>query len=525
MINAINEFNLNVQFIGSSYIDRLEKSAQEFDVVLLTPPFDRGDKLIPFKLNVEHKAYVKTVQAWIDESVKHLNNDGTILIYSLPRWLPFFAEHLYSLMTFKYWIAIKNQNSISNEPMVQPYHEGVLLFVKNSKKFNINKVRYPHIFCSQCGDFLADWGGKKHLRPEFGPVISDVWDDRADFIDEEHGLSEVTIDRLLRLTCKENSKVLIAMYDCKPYEGIKLLEQNFPNNDTHTSQEIKYRYIDRTISIPSRQKKLEFNKDSIYIGNSSEILGSWLSNPDARFDLIFADPPYNLEKDYGNSDDDLKDQEYISWCDTWLDLCAQLLKPDGTLYVLNLPKWTFFHATLLCKRLWLQRWIAWDALSDPRGKVMPAHYGLLVYTKHPNEFTYNPINPIPKMDQCFRSKCIRNRPPVVPTEELSDIWYDIHRIKHRRDRDAHPCQLPLKLLERVVQISSNPGDIILDPFLGTGTTAIAAKGLGRHYVGIDIDSKYREIALTKLARLEGNDASLSIDSAKPSLPTQLPLFD
>jgi len=274
-------------------------------------------------------------------------------------------------------------------------------------------------------------------------------------------------------------------------------------------------------------EEFQFGNDKIFIGDCIDIMSSWITDPEARFDLIFADPPYNLEKDYGKLDDNLKDQEYISWCDQWLYLCARLLKPHGTLFVLNLPKWSFFHATLLSKYLWFQRWIVWDALSDPRGNVMPAHYSLLMYTNNPTEYTCNQMPMIPKMDQCLRPKCIASRPSSAPREEMSDIWYDIHRIKHKRDRDEHPCQLPAKLLERIIQLSSRPGDTIFDPFLGTGTTAIVAKKLGRHYVGIDIDPKYREIAQAKLdsIELEITPYTLLTQYNYRSQNHQPPLFD
>jgi len=84
---------------------------------------------------------------------------------------------------------------------------------------------------------------------------------------------------------------------------------------------------------------------------------------------------------------------------------------------------------------------------------------------------------------------------------VSDVWTDIHRIRHNVRRDKHPCQLPIHLLERIVLMTTDPGDVVLDPFLGTGTTAIAAKALGRHYIGIEIDPFYKKIAEEKLANI------------------------
>lgn len=90
-----------------------------------------------------------------------------------------------------------------------------------------------------------------------------------------------------------------------------------------------------------------------------------------------------------------------------------------------------------------------------------------------------------------------------PFEALvSDVWTDIHRIRHSVRRDEHPCQLPIPILERIVLMSTDPGDVVLDPFLGTGTTAVSAKTLGRHFVGIDVDSEYVALANDKIERVE-----------------------
>lgn len=96
---------------------------------------------------------------------------------------------------------------------------------------------------------------------------------------------------------------------------------------------------------------------------------------------------------------------------------------------------------------------------------------------------------------------------------ISDVWTDIHRIRHKTRRDEHPCQLPLHLLERLLLMSTDEGDIVLDPFIGTGTTAVAAKKLGRRFIGIDIDPKYVQIANKKLSHVEPttiNDCYVSI---------------
>jgi hypothetical protein len=88
--------------------------------------------------------------------------------------------------------------------------------------------------------------------------------------------------------------------------------------------------------------------------------------------------------------------------------------------------------------------------------------------------------------------------------ELSDIWFDVHRIKHKRDRDAHPCQLPERLMERIIKLTTPRGGLVFDPFCGAGTTAIAALKIGRDFVTVDLDKHYVEITERKIAAMQAN---------------------
>ena len=109
-------------------------------------------------------------------------------------------------------------------------------------------------------------------------------------------------------------------------------------------------------------------RDQVHLGDCFSFLeGVAKQHHEGVFDLAFADPPYNLAKNYDAYDDALADQHYLEWCNRWLDGMARTLKPGGSLFVLNLPKWAMHHATFLNSRLDFRHWIVWDALSDPRG--------------------------------------------------------------------------------------------------------------------------------------------------------------
>lgn len=225
------------------------------------------------------------------------------------------------------------------------------------------------------------------------------------------------------------------------------------------------------------------------------------SLPAQIVDLVFADPPYNLEKNYGDGYNDASvPQDYLKWTEEWLVEIIRLLKPTGSFYLLNLPKWALHHAVFLDKYMYRQNTISWDALSTPRGKIMPAHYTLLFYTKSASDYTFNRLKVVHNWTHCARETCIIQRnSSTLPKSPYSDIWSNIYRVKHRNKRyKHHPTQLPLPLMERIILTSSKEGDIVFDPFCGVGTTPLVAKMLGRRYLGIEINAEFAQECIRNL---------------------------
>jgi site-specific DNA-methyltransferase (adenine-specific) len=158
---------------------------------------------------------------------------------------------------------------------------------------------------------------------------------------------------------------------------------------------------------------------------------------------------------------------------------------------------------------YFKHWITWDTPTSPMGKsLQPSHYGILYYQKDQKNGKFYEIRyPHKRCRKCqyllkdYGGKKAKLHPfgPLI-----SDVWTDIHRIKHNKYRDEHPCQLPIHLLERLILMSTDENDIILDPFVGTGTTVIAAKRLGRRFIGMDIDEKYVNITKSKLSKESSN---------------------
>jgi len=228
---------------------------------------------------------------------------------------------------------------------------------------------------------------------------------------------------------------------------------------------------------------------------------------DNSVDMSFADPPFNLEKKYTSYKDQKPVEEYLDWCRKWLREMVRITKPSGSIFVHNIPRWLTYYASILNDIAHFRHWISWDAMSNPLGKtLLPAHYGILFYTKELINYKFYEIRaPHKRCRVCdnFLKDYGGKKDQMHPFGALvSDVWTDIHRIRHSVRRDEHPCQLPIPILERIVLMSTDPGDIVLDPFLGTGTTAIAAKTLGRHFIGIDLDLEYVKISNDKLKTVQ-----------------------
>jgi len=247
--------------------------------------------------------------------------------------------------------------------------------------------------------------------------------------------------------------------------------------------------------------------NKIVQGNCLEVMSKI---PDESIDVTFADPPFNLKKKYNGYKDSKEFDEYLEWCEQWICEMVRITKPAGSIFVHNIPRWLTYYAGFLNKIADFRHWISWDAPTAPMGKsLQPAHYGILFYAKDIKQSKCYELRYPHKRDRKsdYLSKDYGGKKaslhPFGPL--VSDVWTDIHRIKHNKYRDKHPCQLPIHLLERVILMSTDEGDTVLDPFIGTGTTAIAAKRLGRKYIGIDVDNKYVEIAESKLSQ-ESSDS-------------------
>lgn len=229
---------------------------------------------------------------------------------------------------------------------------------------------------------------------------------------------------------------------------------------------------------------------SLYNGDCLELLATL---EDGTVDVVFADPPFNLGKDYGPGiSDSLKDQDYLDWCADWIKECCRVLAPGGAFWLYNLPKWNIELGHILNGNgLVFRHWVAVDIkmrLPIP-GRLYPSHYSLLYYTAGKPKRFNRPRVPIPVCRHCGGD--IKDygghRNKLNPNGlNLSDVWNDIPPVRHAKTKFRSANALSDKLLERVLTISSEEGDLVLDPFGGSGTTYAVAERMHRRWIGIEL---------------------------------------
>jgi len=257
----------------------------------------------------------------------------------------------------------------------------------------------------------------------------------------------------------------------------------------------------------------KFSRDGhvVYHGNCIDVLASQI--PDASVDLIFADPPYNIGKRFANFVDKWpSDADYADWCKTWLDACIAKLSPNGSMYVMTSTQCMPYFDLYLRDRITIVSRIVWH--YDSSGVQAKQKYGsmyepLLFCTKDPNNYTFNADDIQVKARTGATRKLIDYRKPVPATYNTTkvpgNVW-SFPRVRFRmHEYEDHPSQKPEALLERIILASSNPDDLVLDPFAGTFTTCAVARRLKRKSIGIEREMDYIKVGLRRLEICEEFD--------------------
>jgi site-specific DNA-methyltransferase (adenine-specific) len=237
-----------------------------------------------------------------------------------------------------------------------------------------------------------------------------------------------------------------------------------------------------------------------------EALESMATIEDGSIDLVFIDPPYNIGKKFAELPDRWEsDNSYLNWCSKWLEICIKKLKDAGTLYVMtatqNMPYFDIFlreKLTILSRIVW-----HYDSSSVQARKYFGSLYEPILHcVKNKYNYTFNADDIVVAAKTGAVRRLIDYRksvPTVYNSKKVPGNVWEIPRVRYRMaEYENHPTQKPIALLERIIKASSNEGDLILDPFSGTFTTAYVAQKLKRKSIGIEINEDYVKIGLRRL---------------------------
>lgn len=273
--------------------------------------------------------------------------------------------------------------------------------------------------------------------------------------------------------------------------------------------------------------------------------------PDGCVDLAFADPPFNIGYEYDTYEDDRPADEYLDWSEKWLREVARILKPNGTFWLAIGDEYAAELCVMLKRQigLTLRSWVVWYYTFgvNCKNKYSRSHAHLFYFVKDPDDFTFNADDPeirVPSARMLVYGDKRANpkgrlpddlwirpdefaaarfglrdgdllyegdfvlRPQDVPDgfRPHEDTWYFPRVAGTFKERQGwHGCQMPEQLLGRIVRACSNEGDLVLDPFTGSGTTLAVARKLGRDYLGFELSEEYAARAIERLENATPGD--------------------
>lgn len=256
-------------------------------------------------------------------------------------------------------------------------------------------------------------------------------------------------------------------------------------------------------------------------------------------DLVFADPPFNIGYDYDAYNDQRPPSDYLAWCDEWLAQIARVLKPTGTFWLAIGDEYAaeLKVAAQRTHGFHCRSWVIWYYTFGVHcvRKFARSHAHLFHFVRDPKAFTFNDLSiRVPSARATTYADARANplgrlpddtwilRPQDMPEafEEDEDTWF-FPRVAgtFKERRGFHGCQMPEQLLGRIIKVSSNPGDLVLDPFAGSGTTLVAAKKLQRRHLGVELSADYVARIEEHLNRVNEGDPLVGSADPRTSAPS------
>lgn len=214
-------------------------------------------------------------------------------------------------------------------------------------------------------------------------------------------------------------------------------------------------------------------------------------------ELVFADPPFNIGYGYDVYDDRKPKAKYLAWADKWLAEAVRVLHPRGSLFLAIGDEYVAeYKVRLDALGLAMRNWIVWHYTFGPHltRKFGRDHAHILYYVRDPRHFTFNA--------DAVRVESARQRTGdkrANPAGRVpGDVWAVPRLPGNSNERVGHPCQMPEAILTRIIRAATNPGELVLDPFAGSGTTLVVAKKLGRDALGFELSTNYHSLIRRRL---------------------------
>lgn len=261
-------------------------------------------------------------------------------------------------------------------------------------------------------------------------------------------------------------------------------------------------------SVLQPQHELHDPDTRVYVGDCRDVLAGI---PEARagaVDLIFADPPFNWDRAYDEWDDKLPTEMYLRFTEQWLDGCIDALTAHGSMWV-NIPDdWAAEIVVHLKKRgMHMVNWCVWHYRfgQNTMGRFINSKVHALYFCKNERKRTWNPEPILEMSDRATLygdARTMTKKSGEAGMRVPMDVWYgkNFGRIQgnNKERRAAHDNQIPEVYLERVIRACSNAGDLVLDPFLGSGTTCTVARELDRRSIGIEFSAANAKSAFERI---------------------------
>ena len=275
-------------------------------------------------------------------------------------------------------------------------------------------------------------------------------------------------------------------------------KQRAPHNRTLTLGEEEYRVYQRHLKRLTGPVTLEEVIDTTICQDVFEVL-DWL--PPNSVDLLFADPPYNLTKSFnGNTFSQVSLAEYEEWLDTWLSRVTRLLKDTASAYICGDWRSSAAIHRVAEKHFAIRNRITWEREKGRGAKTnWKSSSEDIWFCTVSDEYTFN-VEDVKLKRQIIAPYTDENGQPKDWIEGIegrfrlthpSNLWTDLTiPFWSRPENTDHPTQKPEKLLAKIILASSNERDVVFDPFVGSGTTSVVARKLGRSYIGVEIDEEY-----------------------------------